>query len=124
MASTAERPADRAASASDATAVPSAASVASDAPSWESQVGAWLQAHKHYPENARARGEKGIVSLSFVVARDGHVLNVALARSGGFAALDDAAMAMLRNAQVPPLSASMPQPQLAVTVALCYSLAR
>ena len=68
-------------------------------------------------------GEEGTVSLSFVVARDGHVLDVSLARSSGFAALDGAAVTMLRNAQVPALPASMPQPQLAVTVALRYSLA-
>jgi protein TonB len=93
-------------------------------PSWQGELSAWLQDRKSYPAPARERGEEGAVTLTIVVARDGRVLDVVLARKSGFETLDGAAMAMLRSARVPPFPAAMPQAQVTVMVALRYTLAR
>jgi periplasmic protein TonB len=98
-----------------------AASTASTA-SWQSALAAWLQAHKTYPETARERREEGTVSLRFVVARDGHVMAVVVTHGSGIEVLDDAALAMLRDAHVPPLPSTMPQAEMTVTIALHYTL--
>jgi protein TonB len=92
--------------------------------SWEGELSAWLQARKSYPAPARERGEEGAVTLAIVVARDGSVLDVALARKSGSDTLDAAAVAMLRNARVPPFPAAMPQAQVTVMVPLRYTLER
>ncbi len=68
------------------------------------------------------RHEEGVVALRFVVARDGRVVDVALARGSGIELLDSAAFAMLRNAHVPPFPAAMPQAEITVTMALHYTL--
>lgn len=91
---------------------------------WEGDLSAWIQAHKSYPEVARVRHEEGTVTLTFVVARDGHVKHVALARSSGSGTLDNAAVGILSNALVPPFPESMSQTQMTVTVALRYSIER
>jgi len=93
-------------------------------PSWQGQLGAWLQVHKSYPESARERQEEGSILLHFTVAHDGRVTNVELARSSNLRSLDSSAVAMLLNARVPPLPASMPQTEISVTVTLRYSLER
>lgn len=120
-----DRPSAPAAPASSAgTADPSSTAAGADSRSWKGELSAWLQAHKSYPAPARERGEEGTVSVTFVVARDGRVLNVVADRSSGFAVLDRAATAMLRDARLPPFSAAMPQAQMTVSVALRYTLER
>ena len=101
----------------------SAASAAATA-TWQSALAAWLQAHKAYPEAARERRQEGAVSLRFVVARDGRVINVAVTHGSGVEVLDSAAFAMLRDAHVPPLPTAMPQAEMTVTMALHYTLQR
>jgi periplasmic protein TonB len=66
-----------------------------------------LAKYKHYPPEAVKRKEEGTVLLSFILARDGTVLEAAVERSSGFPLIDQAALDMLRNASpVPPLPAS------------------
>lgn len=66
-----------------------------------------LAKYKHYPPEAVKRKEEGTVLLSFVLARDGTVLEAAVERSSGFPLIDQAALDMVRNASpVPPLPAS------------------
>jgi protein TonB len=110
------------AAAGAATPGPGSATVVDQA--WEGEFGAWLQAHKSYPLSARERGEEGDVTLGIIVARDGRVLEVALTRGSGFASLDDAALAMLRDARVPPFPTAMPQARISVTVPVRYTLER
>lgn len=92
--------------------------------SWQGQLAVWLATHKSYPEAARRVGEEGSPSIRFVVARDGRVLSVELARSSGSKALDDAAVALLQGARVPPFPSTMQQETATVTVSLRYSLKR
>ena len=92
------------------------------APSWQSALGAWLQAHKTYPEEARRRDEQGRATVRFKVDHNGEVLDVQLVSGTGSEILDDAVKRMLTGARVPPFPAGMDQDQVTVTVQLRYKL--
>lgn len=91
-------------------------------PAWLAGVSAWLLAHRSYPEMARRLGQQGTVLVQFTVDRDGHVLEVNLARGSGTEALDQAAQALLRNARLPPFPPDMVLAQQSVTVPIRYRL--
>jgi protein TonB len=92
-------------------------------PSWQSSLVRQLQRYKRYPSEAQSRNEQGVVLLSFSLDRNGHVLAHRIARSSGFADLDNEVMAMIKRAEpLPPFPASMPQPQLDLTVPIRFSL--
>jgi protein TonB len=87
-------------------------------------ISAWLEAHKHYPESARERGEEGGVKLRFRVDRFGRVLDYRLLEGTGYADLDAGIDQMMRGAQLPPFPAGMTAPQIEVAVKLRFKLAR
>jgi len=89
---------------------------------WRNALARWLAAHKRYPEAARRRGEAGRAQVRFVVAREGHVTSVELLSGTGSSMLDDAVLAMLRGASLPPFPATMPQPEMSVTIQIRYAL--
>jgi periplasmic protein TonB len=92
-------------------------------PSWQTSLLRQLQRYKRYPPQAQARGERGIVLLSFSLDRSGHVLAHRIARSSGYADLDDEVMAMIMRAEpLPPFPASMPQERLELIVPIRFSL--
>jgi periplasmic protein TonB len=93
------------------------------ASSWQASLVQQVQRYKRYPAGAQARNEQGVVLLSFSLDRDGHVLAHSIARSSGYADLDNEVMAMIMRAQpLPPFPASMPQPQVDLTVPIRFSL--
>jgi periplasmic protein TonB len=114
-------PAPAAAASSQAAAPVSAQEAAQAASSWQAELAAWLQAHKHYPEAARDMDEEGDVDIRFTVARDGQVTEVSVVQGSGVPILDDAAIAMLQGAAVPPLPPAM-APAVTITVELRYAL--
>jgi periplasmic protein TonB len=63
---------------------------------------AQIQAHKFYPESARARGEQGAVGVSFTIGSSGRVGSAAVVRSSGFTELDSAAREILHSISPPP----------------------
>ncbi len=92
-------------------------------PSWQATLVRQLQRFKRYPSEAQARSEQGVVLLSFSLDRSGHVLAHRIARSSGFADLDNEVMAMIKRAEpLPAFPASMPQPRLDLTVPIRFSL--
>jgi protein TonB len=92
-------------------------------PSWQSSLVRQLQRYKRYPSEAQSRSEEGVVLLSFSLDRTGHVLAHHIVRSSGFADLDNEVMAMIKRAEpLPAFPASMPQPQLDLTVPIRFSL--
>lgn len=91
---------------------------------WRNSLAAWLQSRKSYPEGARSRSEEGTATLRFTVSRDGQVLAATLASSSGSTALDEAALAMLRGARLPPFTPDMAQDVTTVTVPIRYRLER
>jgi len=84
----------------------------------------WLESHKRYPEDARARGEEGRAVLRFRVDRSGRVLDYAVVGSTGYADLDAAVEAMMRGASLPPFPPSMTSPEIEVSVTIRYGLTR
>jgi len=63
-----------------------------------------LNRFKHYPPEADRRKQEGRVLVRFTIARDGRILDPAIARSSGYPLLDAAALRMLRDGSpVPPL---------------------
>jgi len=55
-----------------------------------------------YPELSKRRGETGTASVRFIIGTSGTVENVTLAKSSGFARLDDAAIEALRQSTCRP----------------------
>jgi periplasmic protein TonB len=78
---------------------------ASQIPSnWKANLLAQLEHQKRYPADAQARREEGTALLSFGIDRDGNVLGYFLARSSGYADLDDEVLAMIQRASpLPPV---------------------
>jgi periplasmic protein TonB len=91
---------------------------------YRSMLSGWLESHKHYPEEARQRGEEGRAVLRFRVSRSGRVLDYAVVSSTGFADLDAAVSEMMRGATLPPFPPSMTEPEIEVSVTIRYGLAR
>ena len=92
-------------------------------PSWQTALVRHLQQYKRYPGDAQARGEEGVVQLSFTVDRTGHVLNHEIVHSSGHRELDNEVMSMIVRAQpLPPFPATMPQAKLDLTVPIRFSL--
>ncbi len=101
---------------------PALAPVAVVSPAWRQALAGWIAARKSYPLAARRRGTEGVVTLRFTVERSGQVVEVAVIRSSGSETLDDAALAVLRAAQVPAFPPEMTQARTTETVNLGYSL--
>ncbi|TCK02674.1 energy transducer TonB [Marinobacterium mangrovicola] len=90
---------------------------------WFSQVAAHLARHKRYPSSARRRGQEGVAKLSFVVDRNGQVLEFKLVGSSGYRSLDEAVIRMLKQAEpLPKFPAEMTQDSLSITVPVQFAI--
>jgi protein TonB len=65
-------------------------------------VVAQIQAHRFYPEAARARSEEGAVAASFSIGASVRVSSAAIIRSSGLVDLDSAARQIVRSISPPP----------------------
>jgi len=92
-------------------------------PTWRTEMIKQLQHFKNYPRAARARGEHGVVDLTFSVDRNGHVLSRSIVSSSGHPDLDAEALAVVDRAQpLPAFPATMAQTQLDVSWSVRFSL--
>jgi protein TonB len=91
-------------------------------PAWLADVGAWLKAHRSYPETARARGRQGTVVVQITVNPEGRVVSFNLVQGSGTDSLDHAAEALVRDAQLPPFPPHMKLPRQSLTVPIRYVL--
>ena len=92
-------------------------------PSWQASLVRQIQRFKRYPAEAQSRNEQGVVLLGFTLDRNGQVLAHNIARSSGYADLDNEVMAMIMRAQpLPPFPANMTQPRIDLTVPIRFSL--
>ena len=107
----------RAAPAQSTAVVASASTAALVSPGWDDRMSDWLSAHRIYPAIALTRREQGDVTVRFTVAGNGHVKQVAVVAGSGHPVLDNAAVAMLRGADVPA-----PGSEVSRTVAIRYHL--
>ena len=55
-------------------------------PNWQSALVARIERHKHYPEAALARGERGVAQVAFSVDRSGRLHDARIVRSSGSSA--------------------------------------
>lgn len=94
--------------------------------SWQSRLLAHLNRHKRYPDDARRRGQEGVVRLRFVVDGQGKVLSFELAGKSGSASLDRATLQMIRRAQPLPAPPAelLRDGRLEVVAPFVYSLER
>ncbi|MBV1702151.1 MAG: TonB family protein [Hyphomicrobiales bacterium] len=61
-----------------------------------------IQAHKFYPEQARARGDTGSVGISFSVGASGRITGASVTSSSGSSVLDSAARRTVLSVHAPP----------------------
>ena len=93
------------------------------APNWRSAVVAQIERHRHYPQEALARGEHGVAQVAFSVDRRGGLHDARIVRSSGSALLDRDALAWLRRAQpLPPPPPEIRGARVPVTVPLRYDI--
>jgi len=104
--------------------VPSPPPVPTISPDYRVVLSSWLATHKHYPEDARQRGEEGRAVLRFRVDRSGRVIDYSVVSSTGFTDLDAAVEGMMRGAVLPPFPPSMREPEIEVSVTIRFGLTR
>ncbi|CCG09716.1 energy transducer TonB family protein [Pararhodospirillum photometricum] len=97
-------------SAAPSSPAPAAAAAAPNAPvvsanalaQWQGRLLAHLERHKRYPSRAQSRRQEGVVSVRFVLDRQGSVLSARLENSSGYEALDQEGLALPERAQPLP----------------------
>jgi protein TonB len=70
--------------------------------SWKRRLALHLQRNKRYPPEAQTKREHGVVKVTFVVDRQGHIMSSTIAKSSGSDALDRETLALLQRAQPLP----------------------
>jgi protein TonB len=92
-------------------------------PTWKSKVETLLERSKRYPGISQARQEEGVVHVSFVIDRNGHLLGSRIEKSSGFEALDGEALALLTRAQpFPSLPAEISGAHARLSVPIRFKL--
>jgi protein TonB len=91
---------------------------------WVGAISALLERKKRYPPAAHARREQGVAQVSFVLDRQGRLVESHIARSSGAADLDEEALALVHRAQpFPPRPANGVQDeQVHLNVPIRFSL--
>jgi periplasmic protein TonB len=90
---------------------------------WGGQISASIKRNLRFPETSRARREQGVAQVSFVLDRQGRVLESRVVRSAGTTALDQEALAVLQRAQpFPPPPPDTPGERLPLTVPIIFEV--
>ena len=77
---------------------------------------------KRYPNSARANGQEGKVVLKAVIRSDGHLADVTVQKSSGYAVLDAAAMEVVKLACPLHMKHAVGKPLVVVSLPIVYSL--
>lgn len=84
---------------------------------------AWLERHKVYPRRALSRRLEGVVSLRFVMDREGRVLDYRIERSSGHRLLDNAVETLIERAQpLPTIPDDINETSLTLVVPISFVL--
>jgi protein TonB len=70
--------------------------------SWQNSVVLHLNRHKRYPAEARQQEMQGVVRVRFVMDRSGQLTASEIAKTSGYAALDQEALELLKRASPLP----------------------
>jgi protein TonB len=93
-------------------------------PDWIQLLDEWWAEHRYYPPQAAARGEDGIVKVHVSMDRDGTVRGVELETYSGSQWLDMGALALFRNAHLPPFPPGTPEEHADLDITIDYILIR
>lgn len=86
-----------------------------------SELRARLEAHKHYPAQARRLGQTGSVEVTFTVEANGRITNPRVTRPSPFQRLNASALETIEALkEFKPLPAEFGQDQLVVTLPIHY----
>ncbi len=91
---------------------------------WSNAFMAWVDQHKHYPEQAIANDEDGSSGVQFTVDRYGRVKEVRLVERSGSVWLDMGLTGMFRDARLPPFPYGAPEKDVTITFTMHYILLR
>ena len=96
------------------------ASAANNGAAWMGKLKQWWDQHAVYPKEASQTNEGGNVRVHIVIAPDGQVTAIEVVQSSGLNVLDSAAVAVFRNAHLPPFPPGTPAQPADVVVTLHY----
>jgi protein TonB len=96
------------------------ASDANNDAAWMGKLKQWWDQHSFYPKEASLTNEGGNVKVHIVIASDGQVTSIEVVQSSGLSVLDAAAVAVFRNAHLPPFPPGTPAQPADVVVTLHY----
>ena len=98
----------------------SRASDANNGAAWMGKLKQWWDQHSFYPKEASQTNEGGNVRVRIVIAPDGQVTSIEVVQGSGSSVLDAAALAVFRNAHLPPFPPGTPALPADVVVTLHY----
>ena len=113
-------PAGALAHATDGQNAASRASAANNGAAWMGKLKQWWDQHSFYPKEASQTNEGGNVKVRIVIASDGQVTSIEVVQGSGSSVLDAAAVAVFRNAHLPPFPPDTPAQPADVVVTLHY----
>ncbi|HTI83471.1 MAG TPA: energy transducer TonB [Acetobacteraceae bacterium] len=97
-----------------------AASDGKNGAAWMGKLKQWWDQHSYYPKEASQTNEGGNVKVHIVIAPDGQVTSIDVLQGSGLSVLDAAAVAVFRNAHLPPFPPGTPAQPADVVVTLHY----
>ena len=102
---------------------PSQAPPSNAVPTWQGELLGRLEQFKRFPPEAQEQGEQGVAYLHFTMDRDGKVLSASIAKSAGYADLDQETLALIQRAQpLPKPPPEVPGDPIALTVPVQFFL--
>jgi protein TonB len=113
-------PAGAAALGTEGQSAANAAGAANNGAAWMGKLKQWWDQHSFYPKEASQTNEGGAVRVRIVIAADGQVTSIAVVQGSGSGVLDAAALAVFRNAHLPPFPPGAPAQPADVVVTLHY----
>ena len=96
------------------------ANAGSHGTAWMGKLKQWWDQHSFYPKEASQTNEGGNVKVHIIIAPDGQVTSIEVVQSSGLSVLDAAAVAVFRNAHLPPFPPGTPAQPADVVVTLHY----
>ncbi len=87
---------------------------------WMGKLKQWWDQHSAYPKEASQTNEGGTVKVRIVIASDGQITSIEVVQSSGLSVLDEAAVAVFRNARLPVSPSGTPAQPADVVVTLHY----